>query len=340
MKREEFLRQLAAALVSLSDAERACVIDYYREMICDGVENGKDEEELIAGFGNPREIAAQILKESREGFQEHEVPAESPQAGSAGAARAAPEESVYPARGAVHTVVVAAQNTAVELRPVQGGPVTVRFTPGTNDHVEVYEQGGVFSFRQTMTFSVFHWRDLFSRPRRICVDIPASFAGEIRASTGNARLRAAGLGSLRAMTLSTSNGHLSAEGFRCENLRARTSNGALELRGMRGGACTAQTSNGRATAEGCVFRDALSLRSSNGAVCAQDVESDHIEFTTSNGSVSAVIRGDMREYAVRSRTSNASNTLPPELVYPGQKKSLDVRTSNGRIDVRFAPAQA
>ena len=34
--------------------------DYYNELIFDGVENGgKPEEEIIAGFGAPEEIAAQ-----------------------------------------------------------------------------------------------------------------------------------------------------------------------------------------------------------------------------------------------------------------------------------------
>lgn len=336
MKREEFLQRLSAALASLSEAERAGVADYYREMICDGVENGKNEQELIDGFGEPEAIAAQILEESRAGGEEREAPAVSREDGP----YAGPRHSVYPAEGPVHTVVVEARNTAVELRPVQDGPVVVRFTPGENDRVETEEQDGVFWFRHTMTFSLFHWRDLFLGPRVIRVDIPASFAGEIRASTTNARLSAAGLGRLQSAVLSASNGRLAAEDFRCESLRMKTCNGALDLRSLRGESCAAQTANGRVTADGCAFRDALSLQTSNGSICAQGVESDHVRLRTSNAPVSARIRGDMRDYAVHSHTSNASSTLPQDLAYPEQKKSLEVHTSNARIDVRFLPEQA
>lgn len=77
------------------------------------------------------------------------------------------------------------------------------------------------------------------------------------------------------------------------------------------------------------------MYTSNAAVHAQNVISDNVEFATSNGLISAVIVGDMREYAIRSHTSNASSTLPPELVYPEQKKYLNVSTNNARIEVRF-----
>ena len=63
MNRETFLNELMAGLTQLGPVEQRQVADYYNELIFDGVENGKPEEEIIAGFGAPEEIAAQIRAE-------------------------------------------------------------------------------------------------------------------------------------------------------------------------------------------------------------------------------------------------------------------------------------
>lgn len=43
-----------AGLTQLGPVEQRQVADYYNELIFDGVENGKPEEEIIAGFGARR----------------------------------------------------------------------------------------------------------------------------------------------------------------------------------------------------------------------------------------------------------------------------------------------
>lgn len=322
---EAFLQRLAAALATLNDTERARIIDYYREMICDGVESGKDEQEVISGFGTPQEIAAQILEESRtvsqEGVDNLAVPADS---------------DAYIAQGPLHSIVLDARHTNVEVRQVQSGPVQIHFTPTERDHVTVNEQNGVFSFHHIVNFPFFNFRYLLSA-HRIVVDIPITFCGELHVSTCNAKLSVQKLNRLSTVQLTTSNGRLTVSDVDCGSLSLKTSNAPLELQNLNGGGCTVETSNGHITANACSFPDELYLYTSNAAIRAQSVISDHIEFTTSNGAVSAVILGDMREYAIRSHTSNASNTLPPELIFPDQKKHLNVSTNNARINVRFTP---
>lgn len=231
MNQEEFLQRLAAALAPLSDAERACIIDYYREMICDGVESGKLEQELIAGFGTAQEIAAQILEESRTASGEHaEVPAMPP---------AQSASDAYAAQGPVHSIIVDARHTSVEVHSVQDGPVQVHFIPTERDHVTVSENSGTFSFHHTVEFSFFHWRDLFYMPHRIIVDVPVNFAGELHVSTCNAGLIAADLSGLSTAQFVTSNAHLTVSNIICGNLSARTSNGPLNLQNVHGRSCTA-----------------------------------------------------------------------------------------------------
>ena len=46
MNRETFLNELMAGLTQLGPVEQRQVADYYNELIFDGVENGKPEEEM------------------------------------------------------------------------------------------------------------------------------------------------------------------------------------------------------------------------------------------------------------------------------------------------------
>lgn len=328
MKRDEFLRRLSDALGALSDSERSEVLDYYREMICDGVENGGDEASLIAGFGSAEEIAAQILAESR---------------GAVPARQSVPPRDAprtYAAEGTVHTVVVDAQNIRVEVRPVTSGPVQVHFTPTEQDLVSCTEEGGVFTFRHTMPlrFSfTFGWRMLLAGSRVILVDIPAGFDGELQIVTRNAGISAEKLAHLSRARFSTSNSRISLRNLTCGTLEAGTSNAALDFHNLRGNSCDAHTSNGSVTAEDCVFASELRLKSSNASVRLNGAGADRMEFISSNGSVRGTVQGDMRQYAIYSHTSNGSCSLPSEMAYPDQTKSLRVFTSNARIDVKFLP---
>lgn len=326
MKQEDFLQQLYAELAPLSDPERARVLDYYREMICDRVENGEDEEKLIAGFGAPRDIAAQIIAETRSA-----APGE-----AAALPRIQPNDFI--AKGEVHGIVINARQTPVEVRPVSDGPVQVHFRPCENDIVSVQEENGIFTFCQTVQMSLFHWRFLLSGPRMIILDVPVSFAGSLFVSTCNARIGVSNLAHLTEVHLTTSNGHLRLQTVTCDSLTVNTSNGSVDLQDLRGNTCEAETNNAHVTADDCRFSKMLKLYTSNGSIRIHHAVSDKLDLVSSNASVIATIIGDMREYAIRSKTSNAANSLPPEFVYPEQKKSLSVKTSNGKIDVRFIPA--
>jgi hypothetical protein len=321
MNQEEFLQQLARELAPLNEEERGRVIDYYREMICDGIENGEDEQKMIESFGKPYDIAAQILAESRSTVQAA-IPSE--------------EENTYTAKNPVQSIIIDARQIALEIRPVPSGPVEVHFMPAENDRVSISEQDGIFTFRQTVLYAIFHWHIFFSREQhKIVLDIPESFHGALSASTSNARIGASGLGKLSHVRLESSNGQISLSNFECGTLNAKTSNGAVIIHNLYGSNCTVQTSNGRISAESCTFPDGLTLRTCNSGMFVQSVSSDQYDFASSNGSIRGTVFGDMREYAVRSHTSNGSSTLPPELVYPDQKKSMNVHTSNARIDIRF-----
>ena len=98
MNRETFLNELMAGLTQLGPVEQRQVADYYNELIFDGVENGKPEEEIIAGFGAPEEIAAQIRVEYKSQQAVEGAPGQ-------GAVPPRPACLEYPAQEPVHTVM-------------------------------------------------------------------------------------------------------------------------------------------------------------------------------------------------------------------------------------------
>lgn len=61
MDRIEFLNELAVGLAGLARADRRQVLDYYNEMILDGIESGKPEDQVVEELGTPEQVAAQVL---------------------------------------------------------------------------------------------------------------------------------------------------------------------------------------------------------------------------------------------------------------------------------------
>ena len=64
MRKQEFLDELARNLSLLPLEERLRWLRFYEEIIDDGLEDGLDEDEIIASFGNPLVVASRIWDES------------------------------------------------------------------------------------------------------------------------------------------------------------------------------------------------------------------------------------------------------------------------------------
>jgi uncharacterized membrane protein len=64
MNKEQFLAALRRLLRELPTDELERILEYYREMIEDKVENGQTEEEAVRGLGDIRALAQKILAEN------------------------------------------------------------------------------------------------------------------------------------------------------------------------------------------------------------------------------------------------------------------------------------
>lgn len=63
MTQAAFLEELDRHLTGLSDEERRRAADFYRELILDGMEDCKTEEEAVEALGSPEAAAAALLQE-------------------------------------------------------------------------------------------------------------------------------------------------------------------------------------------------------------------------------------------------------------------------------------
>lgn len=63
MRRDEFLSAAADRLRILPKEDAGKILDYFREMIEDRMEEGLDEETAVAALGSPEEAAARVLGE-------------------------------------------------------------------------------------------------------------------------------------------------------------------------------------------------------------------------------------------------------------------------------------
>ena len=358
MTRQQFLQEFLYALEPLSPEERQQISDYYEELICDGLEQGLTEEEVLARFGSPQEEAARFRAEN---------PSSPP-----------PQEpSLYTPRGEIHTLDLSSQCAAVSLIPVESGPISISFAVNPQrDLVETSEEGGVWTFRHTLRRKrLRHFFGFGLSNLKIQVRVPHSFHGTLLIATSNATVTGEGLPALERLTIhstndtirlntveastcnletsnasirvqnysgqtlhaKSSNGTLEGEIIRCYGHHWETSNAAIRLTDAQSLSLTAATSNGRITACACESRE-LHLVSSNASLILDNIAGDQLTLCTSNGAITGTVRGNPQEYRIEGHTSNASCNLPSDsrpLQNTEANKLLSACTSNGKIHVDF-----
>ena len=345
MDRSDFLERLMSGLADLSPAEREQVESYYTEILEDALEEGEDEELILAGLGSPEEAARKLLAEygaPAPGIQEEE-----------------PEDGTwtYTARERPREVVVEAQNAKVLVVPSADGTAHLRYDglgPDV-DTVSCTEVEGLLHLSQQVHETVLF--QLFRRcpQRRLTVELPADFKGIIRVVTQNERIQAEGFKFLQLLDCRTKNAKIELADLGASELRAQTKNSGVEVKRVAADTLLAQTSNaalrlkqvtvqkrleGETTNSGIHADDcagpALALSTTNGTIHASDLLADDIRLQTKNAAVHARIRGEAREFSVEAYTCNANSNLINTRI-DSRPKCLRVHTTNGAIDVKFVP---
>ncbi len=156
---------------------------------------------------------------------------------------------------------------------------------------------------------------------RVAVVFPNPAEGGKKFGNDGASFTIRAPGSLTSLTLNSSNGAISSEGFK-GTLAAKTSNGAVTI-SNHDGPVTVDTSNGRVKALNVT--GPLSLESSNGAmeVELRDGSTQNVKVDSSNGKVELTLPASWNG-AMSAKTSNGKVSVEAD-----EGRATNVATSKG-----------
>lgn len=320
MNKQEFLDQLSIKLSNKSKDDLKQILEYYDEMISDGVENGKNEETVISELDKPEEIADKILQNSKEFENTNTVdfPGDYSSSGND-----------------LTKIIIEAENIPIELHQTSGNKVLINYNKTMKEDITVTEQNGVFTFSHRIKRTILLIMGAWPFRNRIIVQIPKNFNGDLQVVTNNARIIVNPIKNVNIMQLKTSNAKIESNGCIAYKLDIKTSNASINVSNNYSKICSLISSNGRISLYNDIFETQCLAETGNASINCDSLTSDNVSLTTSNGSIQGTIIGDAREYSIKSKTSNASNNLPSDWAFENQVKRLFAKTSNAKIDIQF-----
>lgn len=188
------------------------------------------------------------------------------------------------------------------------------------------------------------------------IAVPDDMACDFSLNTSNALISAENISEKGNLSVKTSNGDVVLSNIKTTgSLKTATSNGKTELSNIKiTGSVESACSNGEISAkEGAA--SGFFLHSSDGELILTDLTSQKeidaetsnskvqignisvgtsLKIGTSNGDIAGNISAPIGDFHITSRTSNGNNSLPESLT--GGSKALNVKTSNGNINLRFS----
>lgn len=362
MKKQEYFEELLMYLPQISSEDREQIYAYYDELICDGMEAGHTEEEMLAQFGSPKQLAQRLQEE----WDLQSIPALSPVPAKIGGKELVC--SFLPDVNRIPYAQIATDCCHIRIIPTESSQLTISYPKSLEQYAACSEspKGIFFSLkRRRSAFSLFG-----RRSGSILVEIPKGFLTHLRIysrnvgitvedqviekvnlSTSNASIQVMSLAG-KELELSSSNASITVENSAFVSGTARTSNASVRvlntiakaLQVRTGNAsiafsnvkCEEQTlitSNGRITIDSGQCGTCV-CTTSNGSISVEQLEGNNLTFTSSNGSIRGTLAGKAEEYSISCHTSNGSCS-PTAVSRPDATKQLSAKTSNASIRLDF-----
>lgn len=338
MNKREFLSEINNHVKNLPEQERASLLEYFEEMICDRMENGEREEEIIASIGTPENILAMLEEEGIFGEREdvfHKVKG-----------KIKIDEKVkiditpisYKAVGSIHMIRIYAENRGVDVIPVDSDQIFVDFQPMEGiDEVERYEKDGeyVFHHRMKKTFHLFQLIKNRGMGKRIMLYVPKTFSGSVIIQDENSSVRVREIHGITNLDVYTSNSSIECGDIQVNgNTKLVTSNSSITVTAWSGKELKVCSENGRIRLDWIRSDGTVMAETSNCSIEVTKIDARLVELKTSNGRICGSVVGNMEQYEITSRTGNATSNLPKNYYGMGERK-LVVETSNGKIQMEF-----
>ena len=347
MNKEFYLKRLRSLIRGLPDSERATIIDFYREIIEDKIENGQTETQAVGELGDVNTLAQKILMENPNrkprdyqktigivlasfcgifivasivifalSFTNIKVGAAGYTQSAVKQAETSEKKTVTFPTSKVTSVRIDAENKNVIVSPSIGDTVTITYFTDKDQTDTVTTDNGEVKLvdRDTDFNGFFHLFDYSSHGHQtqITVSVPKDFSGGVSINTSNSGVTVSNMDSLGELDCGTSNAKIQLNKVHAKSVSTDTSNASIHLTEVN-------TEN-------------LGANSSNGSIVLNGVTSPKITLDTSNAGITGSINGKEEDYTIHTDTSNADCSPSNR---SGGSKTLTANTSNGSIDLAF-----
>lgn len=257
----------------------------------------------------------------------------------------------------VHTVILNTYDQKVQIVKSADNQIHLDYFDRDKEQYTISSSNGELLIDLTRNMKWFDYIGIdFYGGVTFKIAVPDDMVCDFSLSTSNGQITMDNLSEKGNLALTTSNGNIVLTDVTTTgSLKSGTSNGYIGMSNLSAaGPIEASTSNSNISANG-VSASGISMHSSNGKLNLSNMNSkkdidigtsnSNIQFSnisvatlfkirSSNGSINGDINDTMKDFTVISHTSNGNDNLPESLA--GGSKSLDVKTSNGNINVSFS----
>lgn len=339
MNKTDFLENLKKRLGSISGNERQSVLDYYDEMISDGVENGKTEEEAVAELGSPESVVENILAEfavsGEKNMQKYEKT----------------ERKVR--IDGKSKLKVKCEIEKINVTATDGNEIAFTYYEGEKLQRDLTDKDGevVLETRDKSWF----FRNRFGLDEEVLtidVAVPREFSGDLILEAATSAINVRDLFKVKELRAKVSTGSVRAENLKAEKAFFETSTGSITVNGAEIlGDAEIKATTGSVKAEnvkaggrlevnvttGSLKCDAeagkLALKATTGNVKFSVKNADEIYVKCAMGSVKGTVSGAESEYDIHSSATMGKSNLSERTGTTGKK--LTVITTTGSINVNF-----
>lgn len=226
------------------------------------------------------------------------------------------------------------ENVSVDIIESNDDKVHITYYENSSTQYNITEENGVINLSVHKTFKITGIFNFNFESVKLVIEVPRGYDGKLNISTSNAAIFVSRV-TASDVYLKTSNGHVDTDFLIATgDIEITSSNGRIELSNTSGNDFTVETSNGKIEIVNITAQEGIELKTSNGSISFDSVDYvSELRCKSSNASIDGTLPGNMTDYSIISDTSNGNNSLPSDM-NSGDKK-LNVKTSNGSIDIEF-----
>lgn len=200
--------------------------------------------------------------------------------------------------------------------------VQIDYFVSDKDPIEVSETGGEVIMTNKVRWRIFSvFRYVSTEKRTVSVTLPNDLVLDVEIETTNGSIVLENLEEVKSVLLESTNGSITVKGINSlQDIEVETVNGGLNVQNV-----TARK---------------IILETTNGGITVFEATSDDIRLQSTNGGMNVNINGNFESYRVIVRTTNGKIrfgdlVLASGVMNPNADKNLEIKTTNGSVDLSF-----